>query len=96
MWDAIANAILGDKSKGWQRELRCPFFLCPSNQPFPGAYPPRMKFVQKLGPGAHQYRCRGCSCLTNVSIEKSEDGRETWKVNPALIGQKPSYMFWKR
>jgi hypothetical protein len=92
MWNAIVHSIFGDKNKGWQREFRCPYFLCPSNQPFVGAYTPKMKFIQKLSPGAYQYRCKDCGCLTNVSVEIVEDGRECWRINPALVSGQPSYL----
>jgi hypothetical protein len=95
MWEAIVHSILGDKNKGWQRELRCPYMLCPSNQPFVGAYPPKMKFVQKIQPSVYQYRCKSCGCMCNVSVEIAQDGQESYKINPALISQKPSYQ-WRR
>lgn len=95
MWEAIANSILGDKNKGWQAELRCCYMLCPSNQPFAGAYPPKIKFVQKLGPTVYQYRCKSCGCTMSVSVEIAPDGNESWKINPSYIGQKPSFQ-WRR
>ena len=96
MWEAIVHGILGDKNKGWQKELRCPYMLCPSNQPFAGANPARMKFANKIQPSVYQYRCKDYGCLTNVSVETNEEGRESWKINPALIGQQPSFITkWK-
>ena len=92
MWEAIVHSILGDKNKGWQKNLRCPYFLCPSNQPFVGALPARMKFNQKIQPSVYQYRCKDCGCLTNVSVETLADGRESWRINPALVSGKPSYV----
>ena len=91
MWDVLAHSILGDKNKGWQKDLRCPYFLCPSNQPFVGAYPAKMKFNQKIQPTVYQYRCKSCGCLTNVSVEINNEGREAWRINPALASGKPSY-----
>ena len=97
MWEAIVHSILGDKNKGWQKNLRCPYFLCPSNQPFVGALPARMKFNQKKQPSVYQYRCKDCGCLTNVSVETLADGRESWRINPALVSGKPSYVTnWRR
>lgn len=97
-WRALVHSIFGDNNKGWQREFRCPYFLCPSNQPFVGAFPPKIKFVQKLGPSVYQYKCLHCSCCSNVSVEANTDGTETWKINPAFMGKKPSYQWrmpWK-
>ena len=97
MWDAIVHSIIGDKNKGWQNDLRCPYLLCPSNQPEPGTHPARMKFAQKLQPSVYQYRCKDCHCLLNVSVEIMEDGRESWKINPVLVGDRPSYRTnWRR
>lgn len=93
MFEAIVHSIFGDKNKGWQKELRCPYFLCPSNQPFPGAYSAKMKFVQKIQPSVYQYRCKDCGCLTNVSVEIAENGQEKWRINPALMSGKPSYIW---
>ena len=92
MWEAIVHGILGDKNKGWQKELRCPYFLCPSNKPHVGARPARMKFSTKIQPSVYQYRCKDCGCLCNVSVETMGDGRESWRINPALVSGKPSYV----
>lgn len=92
MWEALVHSIFGDKNKGWQKEFRCCYFLCPSNQPFVGAHPAKMKFVQKIAPTVYQYRCKHCGCLINNSVEVAEDGREVWRFNPALVSQKPSYL----
>lgn len=91
MWDALTSSIFGDKNKGWQKEFRCPYFLCPSNQPFVGAHPAKCKFVQKISPAVYQYRCKHCGCLTNVSVEIAEGGEECWRINPALYGGQPSF-----
>lgn len=94
-WEAICHSIMGDKNKGWQRDLQCCYQLCPSNQPFVGAYKPKFKFVQKISPMVYQYRCKNCGCLVNVSVATDEQGRENWRINPALVGQRPSYDWGK-
>lgn len=105
MWDgigtlftAITESVLGDKNKGWQDEFRCPYLLCPSNtdekgKPSPGYLKARMKFVQKTSPRVYMYRCKDCSCLINKSVEIAPDGREIWRINPALNSpDQPSFM----
>ena len=91
MWRAIVESILGDHNKGWQKEMRCPYMLCPSNQPEVGAKVPRMKFLQKIQPRVYQYRCQDCGCLTNVSVEVDNQGQESWRINPSLIGGQPGF-----
>lgn len=93
-FEAWVSSAFGDKNKGYQRELRCPYFLCLSNTPSPGSHPARMKFVQKLQPSVYQYRCKDCGCLLNVSVETMSDGRESWVINPVLYGGKPTYNLW--
>jgi hypothetical protein len=101
-FDAWVSSTFGDKNKGWQKEFRCPYFLCQSNTddnriPAAGFRPARMKFVQKLQPSVYQYRCKDCGCLTNVSVETLDDGRESWKINPALVSGDPSFnLNWRR
>ena len=82
------------EDKGRQADLRCPYMLCPSNQPFMGAYPPKMKFNEKLGPSVYQYRCKSCGCLISVSVRMDEVGREVHKIEPSFASGKPSYQ-WK-
>lgn len=97
MWDkigrnltVITESILGDKNKGWQDEYRCPYMLCPSNtdhdgKPSPGYRKARMKFVQKVQPRVYMYKCKDCGCLLNKSVETAPDGREVFRINPALM-----------
>lgn len=97
MFQAVIGSFLGDKNRGYQDQMRCPFFLCESNTPHPGAHPARMKFIQKIQPTVYQYRCKDCGCLTNVSVEIDMDGRESWRINPALVSGKPSFnLNWRR
>lgn len=91
MFEAMVHSIFGDKNKGWQKELKCPYMLCPSNQPYVGAYSPKMKFIQKLGPCVYQYRCKDCGSLVNVSVEVAETGEEHWRINPAFVSGNPSF-----
>lgn len=95
LFEAIINRMQQSKTKGYQRELRCCYHLCPSNTPVAGAYPPKMKFVQKVAPTVYQYRCKDCGCLMNNSVEITEQGQEVHKINPAFIGGKPSFRFWR-
>lgn len=102
MFDAFVNSFLGDKNKGYQGQYRCPYMLCPSNtddngSPDPGCKPARMKFVQKIQPQVYQYRCKDCGCTSLVSVETLADGRESWKINPAVNSGDPSYITnWRR
>ena len=82
------------EQKYWQDEARCPFMLCPTNQPFRGAKRPRMKFIQKIAPTIYQYRCKDCGCAVNFGLEVinpqyGEKGMAD--KNPALVGFEPSY-----
>ena len=83
------------EDKGRQNDLQCCYHLCPSNQPFVGAYKPRMKFNQKVAPQTYQYKCLHCGCLVNVSVEMAEGGREVWRINPAFLGGRPSFNWEK-
>lgn len=93
-FEAWVSGVFGDKNKGYQREFRCPYFLCPSNQPEPGSYSPKMKFIQKIQPSVYEYRCKDCGCLCNVSVEVLMGGRESWRINPSLIGRQPTHELW--
>ena len=87
MW--LINNVISQEKKGWQRKLPCPYMLCPSNQPFEGAYKPKMKFVQKIAPTVNQYKCKHCSCVINVSIEVEDTHKKTAQYKtPSLMGWK--------
>lgn len=84
------------KKKQWW-EFRCPYMLCPSNQPYRGALKARMKAVMKISPTVFQYKCKDCGCLTNLCEEPKElnQGRAE-ELNPSLLGHnsfKPGYNF---
>lgn len=102
MWDAFITSMLGDRNKGYQDQYRCPYLLCPSNtddnnSPSPGFRKPRMKFVQKVQPSVSQYRCKDCGCTSLVSVEIMMDGRECWRINPAINSGKPSFnLNWRQ
>jgi len=56
----LRSGIVGDEKKMWAKRLNCPYLLCPSNQPFEGARPSRMKFIEKIQPYVYKYKCRYC------------------------------------
>ena len=98
MFRSILGAFLGDRNVGYQSTHRCPFMLCPSNihlmhpdKEDGWEKPPRMKFIEKIQPTVYQYRCKDCGCLNNLSVEIDKQGNESYVVNPALIGGRPSY-----
>lgn len=81
------------KKTHWYNAIPCPYGLCPSNQPFDGARKPKLKFVQKVAPTVHQYKCKYCGNLINLCIQAGDSKLDV--KNPALVGKKPSYMFWR-
>lgn len=72
-WDWVDNLLTPDHKKKMYWEARCPYMLCPSNQPERGAHKPRLKFVQKISPMVIQYRCKDCGNLMNISVEMPDD-----------------------
>ena len=85
MW--LFNHTISQQKKAWQRKLPCPYMMCPSNQPFEGAYKSRMKFIQKIAPTVNQYKCKHCSCVINVSIEVETIAEKTAQhKTPSLMG----------
>lgn len=89
------------RKKDMSYERRCPYFGgvngegCPSNSPFRGARPARLKFVQKISPMVYQYKCKDCGCLSNHGVEVpwESDDDVRLKSNPALYGGKASFKF---
>ena len=96
MFKWFDHGIRPRKYKKWFDTLACPYGLCPSNQPFEGAHKPKLKYNQKISEGTIQYKCKYCGNLINIdsSIAEEESQYEHVK-NPALIGGKPSYRFFK-
>ena len=84
----LLETMLREK-KYWQHDARCPYMLCPSNQPFRGAHRPKLKFIQRIQPLVYQFKCKDCGCLVNIGLE-TEEGMSV-KKNPSLIGFEPSY-----
>ena len=88
----LVNDLLApeNKKKTYNWDVRCPFHLCPSNKPFRGAYPARLKFMQKIYCMVHQYKCKDCGNIFNVGLAAPEElGVKGFE--PALWGEKPSY-----
>lgn len=90
------EGIIGDRGKKWTSFL-CPYMLCPSNQPVFESKKTRMKFVQKLAPRVYQYKCMDCGCLLNKGMDSEAVPSDmlSWNINPALIGNAPSFNFRK-
>lgn len=84
------NDLLGQegKKKDYGAERRCPYHLCPSNQPLGVQHSPRLKFMQRVSPLVYQYRCKDCGCLVNFGVEVPDDrGINGIKhMNPLLWG----------
>ena len=90
-WTWVDNLLSNQKEKKqyfW--DARCPYMLCPSNTPYRGCHAARLKYVQKVSPMVHQYKCKDCGCLTNFSLEAVEDIKGG---NPVLFGGRPDYKF---
>lgn len=94
-WTWMPNNALAKKHQMVMDRINCPYMLCPSNQPFSGAHPTKLKFIQKLAPTVFQYRCKYCGCLLNYGAEgyDLDDPRRAEIFNPAFISGKPSYNF---
>ena len=95
-WTWINDLLAPEgKKKSFNWDARCPYHLCPSNQPYRRAHKSRLKFMQRISPLVYQYRCRDCGCLCNIGVEVPDD-RGIWnlkKLNPVLHGGKPDYKF---
>jgi hypothetical protein len=88
-WGWVEDLLAPDNKKKAYWDARCPYHLCPSNQPFRGAGQPRLKFMQKVSPLVYQYKCKDCSCLMNFSVEQPDDYNEGFNsINPKLRGQR--------
>lgn len=88
------DGLIGDRGKTWTM-FPCPYGLCPSNQPVDGAKDPKWKFVQKISPRVYQYRCKHCGCLCNKGLDGPAvpSDMNSWNLNPALVGNAPSFNF---
>ena len=84
-----------DKKKLLHKQCRCPYALCPSNEPFRGARKSRMKFKQKISPMVFQFECKDCGCLTNFcyQAENIKEKMASYR-NPALAGGTASFNLW--
>ena len=93
-WQWVNDLLTVDHKKKMYWDARCPYMLCPSNQPERGAKKPRLKFIQKVSFLVYQYRCKDCGNIINFSIEMPDDGNINYKrMNPGLSGLKPDYKF---
>ena len=92
-WQWVDNLFETKTSKSrayW--DAQCPYQMCPSNQPFRRAHKPRLKFIHKITPFVHQYKCKDCGNLFNDgTIENNPE--ELKRMNPALYGRNPDYKF---
>lgn len=84
------NDLLSGKKKDFSYDARCPYAMCPSNQPYWGVHKPRLKFIQRIAPMVYQYRCRDCGCIHNQGVEVPDDrGYDHIKsINPHLLGDR--------
>jgi len=82
----FVSGMMGDK-KSLRTSLRCPFGMCPSNQPFVGALRTKMKFIERISPYVYAYRCKHCGCKVNVSADgpKIPQQEKPYVKNPNLI-----------
>ena len=97
-WQWVNDLLSSDGRKKFYWDARCPYQLCPSNQPFRGAGKSRLKFIQIIAFFTYQYKCKDCGNLTNFSIEQPDPQRENYKdslqrLNPALADGRPDYTF---
>lgn len=83
-----------DRGKKWTSFI-CPYMLCPSNQPVDESKPSKMKLIQKIGPRVYQFRCLHCGSLINKGLDSEAvpGDMTSWNINPALVGNKPSFDF---
>ncbi len=83
----ITSGLTGDKHKDMNHPLRCPFFGCPSNTPFVGARPTKMKFIERVQPYVAKFECRWCGSpvLVEVSGQNQPDVERPHRVNPNLL-----------
>ena len=103
-WDWVNDLFAPDNRKRTHTwNVRCPFKGesrpgrgdgCPSNYPFHGANPPRIKYIQKIGLFVYQYKCKDCGAIFNVSDEIPDGNEWINNTNPALWGNKPDYKFY--
>lgn len=96
-WTWINDLLAPENKKKTYWEARCPYMVCPSNQPFRGAHKPRLKFWQRISPMVYEYKCKDCGCHFSTTVEKPDKDRcfdeARWSRNPALWGEKASYKF---
>ena len=84
---AITSGITGDKQKDMGNPLRCPYFSCPSNQPFVGSRPPKMKLLGRVQPYVYEYECRYCGFKTLYGAEgdRIPDNQRAHLLNKNLL-----------
>lgn len=93
-WNWVSDLTAhGQRKKAHNWDIRCPYALCPSAQPFTGAHKPRLKFIQKISLFLYQYKCKDCGNLFNCSVETPNEINDSKKINPAIWGGKPGYKF---
>ena len=85
-WSWVNDLLAPDnKKKDFNWDARCPYMLCPSNQPYRGVHKPRLKFIQKVQPLVYQYKCKDCGCLVNIGVEvPDENNVMLTRTNPLL------------
>jgi len=85
----LTSGMLGDKKK-LKTSLCCPYMTCPSNHPFKGARPTRMKFVERISPYVYSYKCKWCGCKVNVSDDGPQISQQekSYIKNPFLLNRR--------
>ena len=94
-WNWVSDLLTPDYKKKFYWDAHCPYKVtCPSHQPVEHSKKPKLKFVQKVSPMVHEYRCGHCGCLVMFSIMCPDDeNQDLMRLNPALRGGKADYKF---
>ena len=95
-WNWV-NDLLGmeGKKKDFNWDARCPYGLCPGNEPLnrkevillnaePILRKSKLKFIYKVSPFVYNYQCGYCGCGVNINIEVPDDRGGMMELNPLL------------
>ncbi len=89
-WKKFVQTTFGDKKKLRAYEsIRCPYgTTCPSHIPFKNARRSKIKFIERISPYVHSYRCLHCGCKFNYDSADPNRFHESelpFKKNPSFI-----------
>jgi len=102
-WQWVSNLMgVEGRKKSFDWDARCPYHLCPGNQPLNRheviylgekelLRKPKLKLVQKITPFIHQYKCGYCGNLTNYSVETPTENYDIKNIDPSFRGGKSRY-----